>query len=85
MKIKYARKFKKQYVKASKKIRQAFKNRRNLFLKNSQDPILNNHRLKGRLQDYRSIDVTGDWRALYSQHNSHIIFEALGTHSQLYR
>ncbi|GAI64559.1 unnamed protein product, partial [marine sediment metagenome] len=35
---------------------------------------------------YRSINITGDWRALYSKPDKDIIiFEALGIHSQLYR
>ena len=86
MQIRYARKFKKQYTKAPEKIKKAFKSRRNLFLKNPHTSILNNHRLKGKLNWYRSINITGDWRALYSQpKQSVVIFEALGIHSQLYR
>lgn len=85
MKIKYSRKFKKQYQKAPEKIKKAFKNRRNLFIKNPQNSILNNHKLKGILKNFRSINITGDWRALYSQpKQSVVIFEVLGTHSQLY-
>jgi mRNA-degrading endonuclease YafQ of YafQ-DinJ toxin-antitoxin module len=38
---------------------------------------------------YRSINVTGDWRALYSEQQQNgkeiIVFEMLGTHSQLYQ
>lgn len=86
MKIKYSREFKRQYTKAPKKIKQAFKNKRNLFLKNPHNPILNNHKLKGRLKGYRSINITGDWRTIYSQPKKDIvIFKALGTHSQLYK
>lgn len=86
MQIRYTREFKKQYARAPKKIRQAFKNRRNLFLENPQSPILNNHKLKGILKGYRSINITGGWRAVYSEHGKKIIiFEILGTHSQLYK
>lgn len=46
--------------------------------------------LTGKLAPYRSINITGDWRALYSEDvddegNKTFIFEALGAHSQLYR
>lgn len=86
MKIKYSRQFKKQYLKAPKKIRNHFKNRRNLFLEDPHHPVLNNHKLKGKLRGYSSINVTGDWRALYSQSGRGIvIFEVFGTHSQLYK
>jgi addiction module RelE/StbE family toxin len=85
MQIKYSRKFKKQYQKAPKKIKQAFKNRRNLFYQNPYNPILNNHQLTGKFKGYRSINITGDWRAIYSGDKAIIIFEMLGTHSQLYK
>ncbi len=84
MKIKYKRKFKKQYARASKKIKRAFEKRLKLFLKNPHNPILHNHQLSGQLKEYRSINITGDWRAFYSE-NKFIIFKALGTHNQLYK
>jgi mRNA-degrading endonuclease YafQ of YafQ-DinJ toxin-antitoxin module len=31
-----------------------------------------------------SIDVTGDWRALYRKESERILFIDLGTHDQLY-
>ena len=86
MQIRYTREFKKQYAKASQNIKQAFKSRRNLLLENPQSPVLNSHSLKGSLKNYKSINITGDWRALYSQPSKDIIvFEVLGTHSQLYK
>ena len=85
MRIRYSREFKKQYIKAPQKIKLAFKNKRNLFLKNPYSLILNNHSLKGKLKGYRSINITGDWRAIYSQLRPSVVtFEILGTHSQLY-
>jgi len=86
MKVKYSRQFKKQYLKAPKKIKNDFKARRNLFCKDPYRPVLNNHRLMGKLKGYSSINVTGDWRALYSQPSREtVVFEVLGTHSQLYK
>ena len=85
MQIRYARKFKKQYEKAPKKIKQAFKDRRDRFSENPSNPILNNRQLIGKFKGYRSINITGDWRAIYSVNKSVIIFETLGTHSQLYK
>ena len=84
MRINYKRKFEKQYKKAPLKIKLAFKKRIKLFLKNPFDPILHNHSLGGELKKYRSIDITGDWRAIYSE-NKVIVFSAFGTHSQLYK
>lgn len=89
MKIKFSKRFRKQYDKSDAKIRAVFEKRLQLFMKDPFDPQLNNHQLTGKLQSYRSINITGDWRALYSENASGskriIVFEILGTHSQLYR
>lgn len=87
--IKFSGCFRKQYDKASEKIRKAFRNRLNLFRQNPLDPQLRDHALKGEYKGYRSINVTGDWRAIYSKRKTEdddvIVFELLGTHSQLYK
>lgn len=81
--------FLKQYKKAPTKTRPAWIKRLEIFKKDPFDSRLNNHPLKGKLLGYRSINITGDWQAIYSEHKSEnntiIIFELLGTHSQLYK
>ncbi len=85
MVIKTTKGFDKQYAKVNIKIKTAFKNRINLFKANPFDTSLRNHSLKGRYLGYRSIDITGDVRALYTtQGDTIIIFGFIGTHSQLY-
>jgi addiction module RelE/StbE family toxin len=77
--------FDKQYVKLNLKVKNAFKRRLELFKANPFDISLRNHALKGNYLGYRSIDVTGDVRALYTtQGDTIIIFGFIGTHSQLY-
>lgn len=89
MRINLTREFAKQYRKTDHKIRKAVDKRLELFLKNPLNPILNNHSLSGNFQGYRSINITGDWRAIYSEikegDQTLIVFKSLGTHSQLYR
>ena len=34
--------------------------------------------------NYRSINISGDWRAVFEQNNDEVYFVTLGTHSQLY-
>jgi len=86
MQINFSKTFSKQYNKAPQRIQQAFDKRFKMFVKNPFDSILNNHLLKGTLKGYKSINVTGDWRAIYLQINFRItVFEVLGTHSQLYK
>lgn len=85
--IRFTNQFKKQYKKADIKIRNRFDYCLDLFVKNPIDPQLRNHPLKGKFKGFRSIDVTGDWRAIYlEEKNGEIIFyfASLGTHSQLY-
>lgn len=77
MEVRFSKKFAKQYKKSDRKIQSTF------------DAHLHGHPLKGKVQGLRSINITGDWRALYSERMEKgkmiVIFELLGTHSQLYK
>lgn len=86
--ISFTRSFQKQYKKADKTIQKTFQKRLKLFMEDPLNDLLRNHALQGKLSGYRSINITGDWRALYSvnqKDNELVIFEAIGTHSQLYK
>jgi addiction module RelE/StbE family toxin len=55
------------------------------FIKNINHPLLNNHPLSGEWSGCRSINITGDFRAVYEElDNNHFEFVAIGTHSELY-
>ena len=85
MKIIFHKNFERNYKKLPKNIKERFKDRRDIFLENSFDPILNNHTLTGKYFGYRSIDVTGDIRVIFEQTEKEIArFVNIGTHSQLY-
>lgn len=62
--IVFHRTFEKKYARLPKKICEEFKERRNIFMRNRFDPVLNNHALTGEWLGCRSIDVTGDYRAI---------------------
>lgn len=81
----YSRKFIKQLKKSPLEIKIAFRKRAEIFLLDQFSPQLNNHSLTGIYRGYRSINVTGDWRAVYFEENGIATFVALGTHSQLYK
>ncbi len=89
MRINFAREFTKQYRRTDPKIRKAVDKRLDLFLQNPLNPTLNNHPLSGNYKGYRSTNITGDWRAIYSEikegNETLVVFKSLGTHSQLYR
>lgn len=90
MQINFVKRFKKQYDRADSKIKKAFDKKFELFLQDPFYPLLDNHALTGQYAGYRSIDVTGNWRAIFRQiedekGNKIVIFELLGTHPQLYK
>ena len=84
MNISYSKNFMKQAKKLAPETRKRLIERIELFSDNPLNPILRNHALKGKYKEYRSIDVSGDIRALYLQKEHEAIFDAVGTHSQLY-
>lgn len=86
IKVRFTSKFKKQYNKVNNKIQRAFDSRLAMLLEDSNNPTLKNHALIGEYKGCRSININGDWRAVYSQYSDEeIVFEVIGTHSQLYR
>lgn len=85
MEIKFNASFRKQYQKTDEKIKKAFSKRLKLFQQNPHHPLLRNHILTGNYKNYRSINITGDWRALYMERGEEVEFEILGTHSKLYK
>lgn len=84
MKISYTKNFIKLSKKLSPKLRVQVIERITLFSVNPLDPQLRDHRLKGKYREYRSIDITGDYRALYLLQGDEVIFDVVGTHSKLY-
>lgn len=84
MNISYSRTFIKQAKKLSPELRLKVRDKITLFADNPLHPSLRNHALKGKYKTYRSIDITGDVRAIYLQRETEVIFDLVGTHSQLY-
>lgn len=84
MRILYHKNFLKNFKKLPPQTKEKFKQRQLLFEKDEFDPILNNHALKGRWFGYRSINVTGDMRAVFKKDNKTVIFAAIDLHSKLY-
>jgi addiction module RelE/StbE family toxin len=85
MKIIFQKSFEKCYKKLPNKIKLKVQERNILFEKNPNDPILNNHALHGKYAGYRSINITGNLRALYEQLNKNTVqFVIIDNHSNLY-
>lgn len=86
MQIEYSKKFIKEFKKCPANVKINFKARLKIFINDQDNSILNNHPLIGELRNYRSINITGDWRAIFEEVKGGqiIYFVAIGTHSQLY-
>lgn len=84
MNIYFSKKFEKMFKKCPLEIKNKFIARLKIFKENKYHVMLNNHALSGKLSGFRSINVTGDWRAIFEETSGDIIFTAIGTHGQLY-
>jgi len=80
-----SKKFNKMFKKCPKEIKNQFIERLKLFKENKHNPILNNHPLSGKLNDLRSINVSGNYRTIFKEKSEDIIFIAIGNHSELYK
>ena len=75
----------KQYKKLSTKIKDRFSERLELFTENAFARELNNHALHGKYAECRSINITGDLRAIYEVRKDGLRFMSIDTHSNLYK
>ncbi|MEX2033392.1 MAG: hypothetical protein WD889_02415 [Candidatus Colwellbacteria bacterium] len=86
MKIAFHRGFKKYYRKLKPGERKKLEKRLRLFAEDPYHPILDNHALRERYKGFRSIDITGDLRALFElkEGENTAVFIIVDTHSNLY-
>ena len=85
MRVDRTSQFKKSFKKADRKIQVATIKRLVLFAHATHHPLLNTHSLTGKWRGYYSINVTGDWRAIFRYSTDEtVLFVELGTHSQLF-
>ena len=84
MEIVFHKQFKKKFKKLPVKVRQQFFEHLELFTSDSTHPTLNNHSVDKAFPDCRSINVTGDYRAIFYLEVTVVTFITIGTHSELY-
>ncbi|HCC06378.1 TPA: hypothetical protein DEP94_03415 [Candidatus Nomurabacteria bacterium] len=85
MKVEFSHKFKKKISKLPFSIQQKFDVRFLLFCNDPFHPLLHNHSVDPPFTDTRSINITGDYRALFiKEGENYFIFVDIGTHSELY-
>lgn len=80
--------FHKDFVKSSARLtasqKDKLKQRLKLFEQDEFDPVLNNHALRGKYSGCRSINITGDLRALFKKNSDKVLFVVIDSHSNLY-
>ena len=77
--------FERQTKKLQKKLRNQMWERLAILEIDESNPLLNDHKLGPPYESYRSINITGDYRAVYRSHSGDdVIFISVGTHHQLY-
>ena len=81
------KKFEKQFEKLPSNIQSKVERVIKIFSSNPFNKSLNNHSLKGYLQNYRAISVTGNIRIIFEEFDNYtlVIFIDLGTHEQVYK
>lgn len=84
MKIAYHTHFKKSLHKLNERAQEKFFIRLKIFEKDNFAVELQNHSLKGEFTNHRSINITGDIRAIYKVEGDIIKFVYIGSHSELY-
>lgn len=85
MRIRFHSNFEKEYKKLRLNEKKKCKERCEIFLDNPFNPLLYNHPLQGKYEGYRSINVSGDIRAIYRLSGKDTAyFVAIGRHRDLY-
>jgi addiction module RelE/StbE family toxin len=81
----FPKKFLKQFKRLNISEQQKFYTALDMFCVNAFAPTLRNHALYGKYSGFRSIDITGDIRAVYLPLRGNVArFSVIGTHHQLF-
>ena len=84
MEVKKKKNFKKKFRKLLPRVQEQFYERVDLFRQNKFDKILNNHSVDPTYPNCRSLNIGGDYRAIFEDQREVVIFITIGTHSELY-
>ena len=85
MEVVLHRSFKKKFKKLPREIQLRFYERVEMLIKNRNNIVLNNHRVDRVFPDCRSINISGNYRAIFKEEGETMVFLKIGRHSELYR
>jgi len=81
----YSKNFKKSLKKKDKFVQEKTRERIRLFKEDPSNLLLNNHKLHGEYEGCNSINITGNFRAVFQYlDENQIVFVDIGTHPELY-
>lgn len=82
----YHRNFKKSFKRLKSSEKRAFQERIDIFIADPTNPLLNDHALRGKFYNCRSINITGDIRVIYEIVRDNVaLLHDIDTHSKLYK
>lgn len=84
MEIRFHKNFKKRLKKLPSNVKIQFGERLEIFMHDKFAKILNHHAVDKAYPDCYSINVNGDYRAIFKNQDQIIIFMLIGTHAELY-
>ena len=84
MSIYFSSQFEKDRARIPPAVQKQLTDRLRIFAQNSADPLLRNHKLHGKYAGYRSINISGDIRAIFIVQEEVCVFLRIGTHSELF-
>lgn len=85
MRYSASKNFEKQFKRLNAQTKDKVIKRLEVFIEDPFQTSLRNHELHGEWSSYRSINITGDVRAIYKDIDGIIAhFVAIGSHSELY-
>ena len=87
MQIKYHKEFSKNYqkrVSSNPKLVLKFQVTLKQLTEESTNPVLKDHKLVGKLSNYRAFSITGDIRVVYKIVGDELWLYDIGTHNQVY-
>ena len=85
MRVLYKKRFEREFKRLDEKVKLAFSERLELFVQDKFHPLLRNHAVDAAFPGCRSINISGDLRAIFREEGDVVIFMHIGTHSKLYK
>jgi addiction module RelE/StbE family toxin len=84
MQVRFKTSFHKDYRKLAKPLREKCDERLMLFQAERSHSLLDDHPLHGEYTGCRSVNIIGDYRAIYFEEKGAFWFIRVGTHAELY-